>query len=157
MEQPFALTNPVFAGFLVAGGLMILKLMLQGWITVYRMIRADAGLLNPEDLLPGPANRDPRPEQLEPNDYVERSRRVQRNDLESIPAFLAAGLLYVAIRPAPALAFTLFAVFVIARLAHTIAYMTGQRHEVRATLFSIGSLVVVVMAVQILIAGLTAG
>ncbi len=60
MEQPYALTNPVFAGFLLAAGLMMLKLMLQGWITVYRMIRADAGLLNPEDLLPGPANRDPR-------------------------------------------------------------------------------------------------
>lgn len=155
--EPYALTNPVFSAFLVAAALMILKLMLQGWITVYRMIRADAGLLNPEDLIPGPANRAPRPEQLQPNDYVERSRRVQRNDLESIPAFLAAGMLYVAIRPLPALAITLFAIFVVARLAHTLAYMTGQRHEIRATLFSLGSIVVVVMAVQILIAGLTAG
>jgi glutathione S-transferase len=33
-----------------------LKLMAQGWVDVAMMIRSQAGLLNPEDLRPGPGN-----------------------------------------------------------------------------------------------------
>jgi glutathione S-transferase len=149
-----SMENPVFVTYVIAAAIMILKLMGQGWVTVFRMIKADAGLLNPEDLLPGPANRNPRPEQLEPNDYVERSRRMQRNDLENIPGFLAAGLIFVAAGPSLLLANILMVVFVAARLAHTIAYFTRQRHEIRATFFSIGSIVVIVMAVYALVAAL---
>lgn len=146
-----SMENPVFGSYVVAAAIMILKLMGQGWMTVFRMVRADAGLLNPEDLLAGPANRNPRPDQLELNDYVERSRRMHRNDLESIPAFLAAGLIFVAAGPSLVLANILFAIFVLTRLAHTVAYATGQRHEVRATFFSIGSIVVIIMALHALV------
>jgi glutathione S-transferase len=148
------LQNPLFVAYLIAASIMILKLMGQGWMTVYRMIRADAGLLNPEDLKPGPANRNPRPEQLELNEDVDRSRRTHGTDPESIPAFLVCGLLYVAIEPPAVLAGILFFLFVAARLAHTAAYLTGQRHEVRATFFSIGSIVVVIMALHILLAAI---
>ncbi len=150
------LQNPVFGAYAIAAAIMILKLMAQGWITVTRMIRTDAGLLNPEDLLPGPANRNPRPDQLTPNDHVERSRRIHRNDLENIPAFLACGLLYVAINPAPLMAYILFATFTATRLAHTAAYLTHQRHEIRATFFSIASIIIILMALQILLAALQA-
>ncbi len=146
--------NPVFVTYVIAAAIMILKLMGQGWMTVVRMIRSDSGLLNQEDLLPGPANRNPRPEQLEPNDYVERSRRMHRNDLESIPAFLACGLIFTASSPSPLLANVLMYGFVAARLTHTLAYATGQRHEMRATLFSIGSIAVIVMALYALLAAL---
>jgi glutathione S-transferase len=152
----YSLENPVFLSYLIAAAIMILKLMGQGWMTVFRMIRSDSGLLNPEDLLSGPANRNPRAEQLAPNEYVERSRRMHRNDLENIPAFLACGLLYVAIAPPLALANVLFITFVLARLAHSVAYVTAQRHEVRATLYSIGSIVVIVMAVQVLVTAVIA-
>ena len=94
-----SMENPVFAAYAIAAALMILKLMAQGWVTVALMIRRDAGLLNPEDLRRTPANRNPRPDQLDPQPDVERSRRMQRNDLESIPAFLAAGLLFVTAAP----------------------------------------------------------
>src|SRR5689334_3811380 len=110
----FSLENPVFVAYAVAASLMILKIMGQGWVTVVRMMKSDAGLLNPEDLQPGPANRNPRASQLELNDYVERSRRIHRNDLENIPAFLAAGLLFVAVGPWPTFAMILMAVFVLA-------------------------------------------
>jgi uncharacterized MAPEG superfamily protein len=136
----------------VAAAIMILKLMSQGWMTVFRMMRSDAGLLNPEDLKLGPANRNPRSEQLAPNDYVERSRRMHRDDHENIPAFLAAGLPFVAVAPPLLAAVILMAIFVIARFAHTAAYLTAQRHEVRAALFSVGSLVVMIMAVWVLLA-----
>jgi len=149
-----SMENSVFVTYVIAAAIMILKLMVQGWVTVLRMIGSDAGLLNPEDLQPGPANRNPRAEQLEPNEYVERSRRMQRNDLENIPAFLAAGLIFVAAGPSLLLANILMYAFVAARLAHTIAYATRQRHEVRATFFSIGSIIVIIMAAYALVAAL---
>ena len=46
--------------------------------------------------------------QIEPNDYVERSRRMHRNDLENIPAFLACGMIFVAVEPPLVLANILF-------------------------------------------------
>lgn len=154
MLAPFDLQNPAFTAYLIAAAIMVLKLMGQGWVTVFRMIRSDGGLLNSEDLRPGPANRNPRAEQLEPNEWVERSRRIQRNDLENIPAFLIVGLLFVAIGPPLIWARILFIAFVVARLAHTLAYGTRQRHEVRALFYSIGSIVVIVMAVWVLVKAL---
>lgn len=153
--HPYTIQNPVFLVYMIAAAIMVLKLMGQGWMTVYRMIKSDSGLLNPEDLWPGPANRNPRPQQLELSEYVDRSRRIQRNDLESIPAFLAIGLLFVAVRPSLTLAGALMGVFVIARLLHTIAYLSKQRHEIRAALFTIGSLVVIYMALHVLIVAIS--
>lgn len=152
----FTLTNPVFVTYAIAASLMVLKIMLQGWITVARMIKNDAGLVNPEDIKPGPANRNPRPEQLQPLDDVDRSRRIHRNDLENIPAFLAVGLLFVAIAPPLAAAQWLMYGFVAARLLHAVAYSTAQRHEVRAVFYSVGSLIVIGMAVWVLLVAISA-
>lgn len=146
--------NPIFVTYMIAAAIMVLKIMGQGWMTVYRMLKIDGGLASPEDLAPGPFNRNPRPEQLEPNDYVERSRRMHRNDLENIPAFLACGLLFVAAAPPLVLANVLMYGFVAARLAHTGAYATRRSHEVRATFYTIGSLIVIVMAIYVLAAAL---
>ncbi len=144
--------NPIFVTYAIAGAIMILKLMGQGWMTVYRMLKVDAGWATPEDMRGGLINRNPRPEQLEVNDYVDRSRRMQRNDLENIPAFLACGLLFVAVAPSYLLTNILMYGFVGARLLHTLAYATKQSHEIRATLYTIGSVVVVVMAIYVLVA-----
>jgi len=144
--------NPVFVTYMIAGALMILKIMGQGWMTVYRMLKSDSGLVNPEDLRMGLINKNPRPDQLEVNDYVDRSRRMHRNDLENIPAFLACGLLFVAAGPSYLLANILMYGFVLARLAHAVAYVTKQSHEVRATFYTIGSVAVIIMAVYVLVA-----
>jgi len=147
--------NPVFVTYMIAAALMILKIMGQGWMTVYRMLKSDSGLVSPEDLQPGLINRDPRPDQLELNDYVDRSRRMHRNDLENIPAFLACGLLFVTAGPSYLLANILMYGFVGARLAHTLAYAARQSHEIRATLYTIGSMVVIIMAVYVLVAAVS--
>ena len=152
-----SMENPVFIAYAIAAALMVLKIMGQGWMTVYWMMKTEAGLLNPEDLLPGRFNRNPSPYQLEPNDYVERSRRMHRNDLENIPAFLVVGLLFVIAGPSLLLTIIVMATFVIARLAHTLVYATGQRHEVRAQPYTIGSLVVIFMAIYVLVAALFMG
>jgi len=75
---------------------------------------------------------------------------MHRNDLEHIPAFLACGLLFVTTGPSYLLANILMIGFVCARLAHTLAYVTKQSHEIRATLYTVGS--VVVMAAYVLAA-----
>jgi len=144
------LENPVFATYMIAAAIMVLKVMGQGWMTVYRMLKVEGGWASPEDLQAGIINRNPRPEQLELNDYVDRSRRIHRNDLENIPAFLACGLLFVIAGPSLLLANIVMYGFVAARLVHTLAYTTKQSHEVRATLYTIGSVAVIVMAVYVL-------
>ena len=144
--------NPVFVTYMITTAIMVLKIMGQGWMTVYRMLKSNSGLASPEDLQVGLINRAPSPEQLEINDYVDRSRRMHRNDLENIPAFLACGLIFVAAGPPLMLANMLLYTFVVARLAHTLAYATKQIHEVRATLYTIASMVVIIMAVYVLVA-----
>lgn len=144
--------NPVFISYMIAAAIMILKIMGQGWMTVYRMLKSDSGLASPEDLQVGLINKNPRPDQLEVNDYVDRSRRMHRNDLENIPAFLVCGLLFVMTDPSYLFANIMLAGFVIARLAHALAYATARSHEIRATLYTIASGIVIVMAVKVLLA-----
>jgi uncharacterized MAPEG superfamily protein len=144
--------NPVFVTYMITGAIMVLKIMGQGWMTVYRMLKSNSGLASPEDLQVGLINKHPNPEQLEPNDYVDRSRRMHRNDLENIPAFLACGIMFVAANPSYLLANILMYGFVGARLAHSMAYVTKQSHEIRATFYTIGSVAVIIMAVYVLAA-----
>lgn len=149
MDQ-LTLTNPVFVTYAIAASLMVLKIMLQGWITVARMMANQGGFVSPEDAKAGLANPKPHAGQLDVNDDVDRSRRIHRNDLENIPAFLAIALLFVLIGPPLAAAQWLMYGFVAARLAHFVAYSTAQSHEVRATFYTIGSLIVMAMAVWVL-------
>ena len=148
--QEIGFENPIFMTYAVASALMVLKVMGQGWMTVYRMLRSNSGLASPEDLRAGPINKNPDPSQLEVNDYVDRSRRMHRNDLENIPAFWIAGLLFVLTNPPLILAQFLLYGFVAARAAHFLAYSTRQTHEVRATFYTIGSLIVIYMALHAL-------
>jgi uncharacterized MAPEG superfamily protein len=143
--------NPAFATYVIAATLMIIKMMGQGWITVYRMMKVGGGFLNPEDENRGLTNPNPRPGQLDADDYVERSRRMHSNDTENVPVFLVAGLLFVLTQPPLLVAQLLLYGFVATRLAHFWAYFTARSHEVRATFFSIGSFIVIGMAVYTLV------
>jgi glutathione S-transferase len=125
---------------------MVLKGVAMSWLTVARLITTNAGLRNPEDLRKTPFNPDPHPAQLGPNERVDRIRRIQQNDLESLPYFFVAGLLYVTTMPPLWLAQVLFYGFVITRLAHFVAYFTAQNHEIRAALWTPGSLVIIFLA-----------
>jgi glutathione S-transferase len=88
-----SLQNPLFATYAIAATLMILKVVAMSWLTVARMMRVNSGFRSVEDLRKTPLNPSPDPKQLEPNEYVDRIRRIQLNDLENIPFFLAAGFL----------------------------------------------------------------
>jgi glutathione S-transferase len=146
-----SLTNPVFHTYLLAASIMILKLMVQPWITVVRMMNVGAGFRSPEDARKSPLNPKPESTQLELNEYVDRSRRINLNDLESIPGFLAAGFLFVLVDPPLLLAQVLIWTYVVSRAAHFIAYSTAQLHDVRATFWTFSSLPVIIMAGYVLV------
>jgi glutathione S-transferase len=109
-------------------------------------MKVNGGFRHPEDARKSLANPNPSPDQLLPNEYVERSRRMHANDLENIPLFLIAGLLYVCTSPRLWLAAGLFAIYVVSRLAHFLVLLTHRSHEVRALFWTIGSVVVYFMA-----------
>lgn len=131
---------------MLAASIMILKLMFQPWMTVVRMMKIGAGFRSPEDLKKSLLNPNPNETQLDVVDYVDRSRRLNLNDLESIPGFLAAGFLFVLTDPPLLLAQILIWTFVVARVAHFIAYITAQLHDVRATFWTFSSLPGLTMA-----------
>ena len=151
IDTILTLDNPVFHTYLLAAAIMILKLMLQPWMTVWRMMKVRAGFRSPEDAKQSPINPEPVDGQLELNEYVDRSRRLNLNDLESIPGFLAAGFLFVLVNPPLLLAQILIWTYVGARAAHFVAYVTAQLHDVRATLWTFSSLSVIAMAGYVLL------
>ncbi|MCO5161906.1 MAG: MAPEG family protein [Mesorhizobium sp.] len=149
-----SLHDPLFATYAIAAALMILKAVGMSWLTVYRMMKAKGGYRSPEDLRRTRLNPDPDPGQLGPNDYVDRIRRIQLNDLENLPFFLVAGLLFVIAGPSLLHAQILLYGYVVSRLAHFAAYLTAQTHDVRANLWTIGSLMLIYMTLYVLVAAL---
>ena len=152
MPEPplLSLSNPVFHSYALAAAIMLLKLMLQPWMTVQRMLKVRAGFRSPEDIKRSMINPEPHEDQLAINEYVDRSRRINLNDLESIPGFLAAGLLLVLVEPPLLLAQVLIWTYVGARAAHFLAYLTAQIHDIRATCWTVSSLSTLAMAGYVL-------
>lgn len=151
-----ALNDPLFATYVIAASLTILKAVAMSWLTVVRMVDVKGGYRSPEDIKKTPMNPAPDPAQLLPNERVERIRRIQMNDLESLPYFLVAGLLYILTQPSLLLAQWLLYGYVASRLLHFIAYLTGQIHEIRATFWTVGSLILIFMTVRTLISAVGA-
>lgn len=150
------LRNPVFATYVIAASVMILKGVAMSWLTVVRMMQEKGGFRSPEDLRRTRLNPDPQPGQLAPNERVERIRRIQLNDLENLPYFLVAGLLYVFAEPDVVVASWLFYGYVATRLAHFVAYLTARAHDLRAMLWTPGSLILIYMAIAALHAAVAA-
>lgn len=145
MDQ-LSLASPLFATYVVAATLMILKAASMSWLTVVRMTQAKGGYRSPEDLKKTPLNPEPDPKQLEPHPEVERARRIHLNDLENIPFFLAAGFLFILTEPSLLLARVLLYGYVVTRLLHFVAYFTARTHDTRAALWTPGSLIILYMA-----------
>ena len=141
-----ALDSPLFATYAIAASLMILKVLSMAWLTVYRMMKVKAGWASPEDLQKTRLNPNPDPSQLDKNEYVERIRRIHHNDLENVPFFLVAGLLFVLTNPPLLLARVLLYTYVATRLLHFAAYVSARTHDTRATMWTIGALIIMFMS-----------
>lgn len=91
------------------------------------------------------------PGQTDRNEPVERLRRIHLNDLENLPFFVIAGLFYCLTAPSLLLAQCLFYGYVVTRLLHFVAYATARTHDLRALLWTPGSLIIVFMAGRTLV------
>ena len=135
--------DPVFATYVIAATVMILKAVAMSWLTVVRMMQVKGGYRSPEDLRQTRLNPNPDPRQLQPDERVERIRRIQLNDLENLPYFLVAGFLFVLTGPSLLWAQLLLYGYVISRLLHFAAYFSAQTHDMRATFWTVGSLILI--------------
>jgi glutathione S-transferase len=141
-----SLQNPLLSTYLIAASIMVLKVVSMSWLTVFRMMKVGGGYASPEDLRKTMLNPSPHPSQLEVNDYVDRVRRIQRNDLENVPFFLAAGFFFVLTGPSLLLAQGLLYGYAATRILHFFAYITQQTHELRASLWTPGSFIIIFMS-----------
>ena len=138
-----SLQNPLSATYVIAATLMILKVVAMSWLTVVQMMQVNGGFRSPEDLRRTPLNPSPDPRQLDRNEAVDRIRRIQLNDLENVPFFLVAGFLYILTEPSLIAARVLLYGYAASRFAHFAAYFTAQTHDMRATLWTIGSVILI--------------
>ena len=68
--------NALFDTYAIAACIMILKAVMMSWLTVARMIQVNGGFRSPEDIKKTILNPNPNAEQLAPNEYVDRIRRI---------------------------------------------------------------------------------
>lgn len=143
--------DPLLRVYAISAASMAILMASQAWITVYRMTKVKGGFRSPEDAKRSPLNPDPSPEQLLPNEYVERSRRMHANHTENIPLFLVVGLLFVMAQPPLWAAQLALYGYVVTRVLHFAAYMTAQLHDVRAAMWTPGALAILGMAGYVLV------
>jgi glutathione S-transferase len=141
----FSLSDPLVRSYVIAACIMIFKALGMSWLTVARMIQVKGGYRSPEDIKKTPLNPEPHPGQLAPDDRVDRVRRIHLNDLESVPFFLVAGLLFLLTAPPLWLAQLLFYGYVASRMLHFAAYLSARTHDTRAWLWSVGSVALLYM------------
>jgi uncharacterized MAPEG superfamily protein len=139
------LTSPLFTVF----GLVILALSLKA-LMLGAATAATRGrlkqFLNAEDaqwLKGAHVNPDPEP--------VARIGRAHRNDLENLLLFAICGTFYVASGASQLAGFAYCGLFLLARLLHTLAYLTG-RPLLRRNAYTLGFLVIAAMSVHAAVA-----
>jgi len=76
---------------------------------------------------------------------VERAMQAWRNDLESIPMFIALGGLAVVLEAYAAATVGLCLVFTLARVLHTVTYLAGKQPW-RTLSYGVGTLCLIVLA-----------
>jgi uncharacterized MAPEG superfamily protein len=142
------LTDPAFRTYALCASILALKMLVSAFYTGGQRQRQQ-GYVNPEDARvfgkQGTAAR------AEETPAVAHALRIQRNDLENIPAFFAIGLVYVLTGASPLGAAAYFWTFTVARVLHTVAY-TWNLQPWRALLYGVGVLCMLGMIAHIVLA-----
>lgn len=139
-----AFLDPVFAAYSLASLSTVLLLLGLGFVTAKRRAERKV-VINPEDVV---VNGGASVAEAEHPDVL-RIKRAHQNLVESAIPFLLIGFLYTATAPSVTLARALFAGFVVARLLHAIFYVSAKQ-PMRTASFALGTLINVVMVVQVL-------
>jgi len=148
MAEVISLENPVFRLYLGHASVVILKSQFMALLTAYRRLKYKA-FANEEDT----KIKDGGPEKCPVNPdhpLVERVRRCHLNDIENVPFFCLLGLLYVSSRPSYSEAAWHFRLFTVARLCHSLVYVTQLRQPLRGLTFITGFLTSVSMGVRVI-------
>jgi prostaglandin-E synthase 1 len=140
------LDNPAFRSYAVCSAILVLKMLFSAVYTGSRR-QVSQGYINREDANVFGKQGVNAAEAEAPT--VAHALRIQRNDLENIPAFFAIGLVYVLSGATAVGAAAYFWTFTVARVLHTIMYM-NHLQPWRAICFGVGALCTIGMCVQIL-------
>ena len=144
------LANPAFRTYALCTSILALKMLFSAVYTGTRR-QKHRGYINSEDARVFGGGGTSAGDAESPE--VAHALRIQRNDIENIPAFFAVALVYVLAGASPFGAAVYFWTYTIARIAHTVAY-TRHLQPMRAICWIAGSLCIVGMAVQVAIAAL---
>ena len=125
---------------------IILTLKMSAISVVQGVARTRAGsFINPEDARTfGAATA------AEEAPMVKRAARAWHNDLENIPIFLILGWIYVTAGLSATTFLVYCAIFVVARIVHTICYLNGIQ-PLRTIVFTVGALTTLAMLIQLLV------
>ena len=134
-------SGALLAVFAVVCALLVLKAQVLGAATAATRGKLKK-FINPEDAvwLGG--------EHVNPDDErVQRIFRAHRNDLENLLPFFVGGTLYILSGAATTAGAAYFGVFLLARYAHTFAYLK-QKARLRRDAFTLGWLITIVMSIH---------
>lgn len=137
--------NPAFRTYALCVAVLALKMGLSALYTSICRMRS-SGYVNPEDAAAfggGVAAAE-----IE-HPAVAHALRIQRNDVENIPAFFAVGLVFVLLGASPFGAAVYLWTYTGARVLHTLAYM-GRLQPWRALCYFVGVACMLGMIVQII-------
>lgn len=127
--------SPVFQAYVVTTIVLGFNLLVLANNTA--LSRASAGeAVNPEDRA---LNREAKIVYEAGNPRTERYRRAHRNALENLPLFIITGLVLTFTSVPFTVAVVLFAVFVIARITHSVSYLF-EKQPWRTASFAIGAI-----------------
>jgi len=145
--MPNMMNDAAFRAYAIACSILVLKMAAAGILTAATRSRVKQ-FLNPEDarVLGGAGVMQEHPD-------VMRMLRMHRNDLENILPFFTVGLIFVLMGASAFGAQVYFYTFTAARIVHTITYV-AKMQPWRTVAFVVGTLCMVGMVVQILIAAL---
>lgn len=132
--EDLLIKSPLFIAYAKCVVILALKMSFTAWTTVYIMVTTGYGMRNEEDKLQGWANSNPKPNQLQTYEPAEKQRRIMGHDLENNVPFFAVGLLYCLFEAGDENLLYLYTSF---KVAHHFVYWSGQRHEVRATFWTV--------------------
>src|SRR5699024_5437392 len=85
------------------------------------------------------------------DEFIERTRRIHRNDLENILPFMVIGCIVAFTGVSVTTAAWLFGIFTAARVAHTLDYLASLQPW-RTLIYEIGNVVLFIITIWTLIA-----
>lgn len=135
--------QPAMHAFVIAAAVLVLKMVLTGNLTGLSRV-AKGVFLTPEDY--AVTGKQDTGEDA----FIERTRRIHRNDLENILPFLAIGWIFALTGISATVAAWLFGIFTVARIAHTLTYLGGLQPW-RTIVYEVGNIVLLIITVWTLI------